>query len=115
MKLMRWTAGVVLAAGALGLLVGCDKLTRNHYEMLEQNVSTTDDVQRTIGHPDYKLEGQWHYERVDKHLNVFIDFNENGVVVRKQWIDTGEREWEDTEKPGDTDKFEKTTIRNLKE
>ena|GEM_PF-3185298 len=115
MRMTRWTTGVVLAVGAVLVVGGCDKLTRNHYDMIVQDVSTTDDVARTIGDPSYEVPGQWHYERVDKHLNVIIGFNEGGVVVRKQWIDTGEGVWEDTEQPGETDAHESTTIRTINE
>jgi hypothetical protein len=114
MRIPRWTIRVALVLSAALVLSGCDKLTRNHYEMIQQNVSNTDDVQRTIGDPNYRVDGQWHYDRVDKHLNVIIDFNEGGVVVRKQWIDANEGVWEDTEQPGETDSHQKTTIRNLK-
>ncbi|MFH0980608.1 MAG: hypothetical protein V2A79_03600 [Planctomycetota bacterium] len=115
MRTTRWMTGVILAAGTVAAVGGCDKLTRNHYEMIQQSVSTTDDVARTIGDPSDKLPGQWHYEREDKHLNVIIDFNDQGVVVRKQWIDAMAPEWEDTEKPGETDKYESTQIRNIKD
>ena len=113
MRTAQWTMGVMLVAGAVLMLGACDNLTRNHYEMILQNVSTTDDVARTIGDPDSMLEGQWQYERVDKHLNVIIDFNDDGVVVRKQWISAGEGVWDDTEKPGETDAHESTTIRTI--
>ncbi len=113
MKLVKWTAGLTLAVGMFVVLAGCDKLTRNHYEMIQQNVSSMDDVERTIGKPDYRLDGQWHYDRVDRHLNVVVDFSEQGVVVRKQWIDTRKEVWEDTEMPGETDTHEKTTIRKI--
>ncbi len=115
MRTTKWTTGVTLLAGAFLVLGGCDKLTRAHYEMIVQDVSSTDDVARTIGDPDIKLDDQWHYERVDKHLNVIIHFNDDGVVVRKQWIDTMKGEWEDTEKPEDSDSYESTEIRHLDE
>ena len=115
MRMMRRATGVVLVAGVVLAVGGCDRLTRNHYDMIVQNVSSTDDVAKTIGDPSYKVPGQWHYERVDKHLNVIIEFNEDGVVVRKQWIDAGEGVWDDTEKPGETDAHESTTIRTINE
>lgn len=115
MRITKWITGVVFMAGILMVLGGCDKLTRNHYEMIVLNVSTTDDVSRTIGSPNIKMDDQWHYERVDKHLNVIIHFNDQSVVVRKQWIDAPKMEWDDTEKPGDSDNYESTNIRRINE
>ncbi|MCK4658489.1 MAG: hypothetical protein KAV82_03115 [Phycisphaerae bacterium] len=117
MRITKWTTGVMLAAGILLVSGGCaDKLTRSHFEMIELNISNTDDVARTIGDPSYKLDDQWHYERVDKHLNVIINFSDQGVVARKQWIDArGDGVWEDTQQPGDTDTHESTKIRSINE
>ena len=98
----------VLAAVAL---CGCDQLTRSHYEMIIVNQSTTLDVEKTLGEADYKLPDQWHYERVDDHRNVIIDFNDDGVVTRKQWVEEGE--WDDTQKPDDDDTYESTEIRDI--
>ncbi|HEV8261141.1 MAG TPA: hypothetical protein VGM03_14480 [Phycisphaerae bacterium] len=101
---------------ALLLLVGCDKLTRNHFEMIQQGVSDKDDVERTIGKPDHVLDDQWHYERVDKHLNVQVDFDERGLVSRKQWIDATTGEWSDTTTPpADQSTRESTRIRRSKD
>ncbi|MCP4590523.1 MAG: hypothetical protein GY842_07255 [bacterium] len=113
MRTKGWIPG--LALGLVGILAvcGCDKLTRNHYEMIVQNVSTTDDVARTIGPPSHELPGQWHYTREDKHLTVIIDFSDGDVVVRKQWVDGLAAEWDDTQKPGDTDSYESTKIREI--
>ena len=57
-----------------------------------QDVSTTEDVAKALGEPTNELPWYWHYERLDPSLNVFINFNADGVVTRKQWIDasTGE-------------------------
>ena len=115
MKNTKWTTGALLIVGAMLLVGGCDKLTRAHYEMIVLNVSTTDDVARTIGPPNIKMDTNWNYERVDKHLSVIIDFSDDGVVVRKQWIDGMANQWEDTEKPGDSDTYETTQIRTINE
>ena len=98
-----------------GVLTGCaDKLTRSHYEMIVVDTSTKLDAEKTLGDPSYRLDDQWHYERVEKHLNVFIHFNDQAVVTRKQWI-TGEG-WEDTEEPpADRSHYEATKGRTIKE
>jgi len=116
MRMRRWATCAILLPGVLLVLGGCaDKLTRNHYEMIVVNTSTADDVSRTIGEPNHpKLPELWLYERVDKHLIVKIEFS--GVtVIRKEWIDAMAEEWEDTDQPGDTDNYESTKIRKIKE
>lgn len=94
------------------LLTGCqDKLTHENFGQIRQNVSTRPIVTGLIGEPDDRLVNRWSYERPDKHLFVFIDFDEDGYVSRKQWIDAMSAEWEDT-KPmeGDQDFRESTRI-----
>jgi hypothetical protein len=105
----------MLAVSGVLFLGGCaDKLTRSRFEMIEVHVSDKDDVARTLGDPSRQLDDQWHYERVDKHLNVIIEFDDGGVVIRKQWIDAMAEEWEDTEKDtGDGDSYESTKIRDI--
>jgi len=103
---------VLLAAGTcFALLTGCDPLTRERFEMITIDVDRQFDVEKMIGPPDYRLEGQWHYERIDKHLNVKVEFDESGVVTRKEWIDAMAETWEDTDDPGDEPTYETTTIR----
>lgn len=97
---------------ALVALAGCDQLTHEHYNMITVNVDREMDVAKMIGDPDDKLPGQWHYDRPDKHLHVIIDFSDEGVVVRKQWIDAAGENWEDTrEAPGDESDYESTEYR----
>ena len=101
----------LMVATAL-LLTGCqDKLTHENFGQIRQNVSTRPIVTGLIGEPDDRLVNRWSYERPDKHLFVFIDFDEDGYVSRKQWIDAMSAEWEDT-KPmeGDQDSRESTRI-----
>ncbi|UCG15784.1 MAG: hypothetical protein JSV19_10860 [Phycisphaerales bacterium] len=111
-----WSLAVLVGMGVI-LLSGCaDKLTRTHYDMIVVNTSDKFDVEQTLGEPTYKVGDQWHYERVDKHLNVFIHFDAAGNVERKQWIDAMSSEWEDTESPPqDRPQSESTTIRTINE
>ena len=111
MKVRSTLLVLVMAGTCFTLLTGCDPLTRERYEMITLNVDQQFDVEKMIGPPDYKLPGQWHYERVDKHLNVKIEFDENGVVTRKEWIDALAETWEDTQQPGDEPTYETTEIR----
>jgi len=109
---MRKSLCAVLAIGvSVAMLSGCDNLTRERYEMITVNVDREMDVAKMIGDPDYRMPEKWHYERVDKHLNVFIHFNDGGTVVRKEWIDTLNDTWEDTKDPGDDPSYESTEIR----
>ena len=91
--------------------VGCDQLTREHYEMITVNVDKEFDVDKMIGEPDSKISGLWLYEREDKHLVVKIEFDNEGVVTRKEWIDAMSGTWDDSKDPGDDTVYESTTIR----
>ena len=95
----------------VGCLTGCDTLTRERFDMINVDSSTKVDVQYTLGRPSTQLPDRWQYERPVRHLNVFVDFHKNGVVSRKQWIDAATGEWADTQKSGDSDTSESTTIR----
>ncbi len=96
-------------------LCGCaDKLTRERYNMIVVDTSTKTDVEYTLGQPTRHLPDEWHYERPDKHLNVFIHFNDQNVVTRKQWVDAESAEWDDTQSPPrDRSHHESTTIRTI--
>jgi hypothetical protein len=106
-------AGVLLL-GLAGLLGGCDKLKRERFEMIRVQVDAKGDVEKLIGPPDYKLPAQWHYERDDQHLIVRVDFDDNGVVTRKQWIDAMAARWDDSQSPDKQPASESTTIKTRK-
>ncbi len=102
-----------LAAGVgSAVLCGCaDKLTRENYDMILVNSSDKVDVEQILGEPTNKLDDRWHYERVDAHLNVFIHYDEMGIVSRKQWMGSSTGEWHDTyTPPSDRSEVETTTI-----
>jgi len=95
----RGLLAVLAATAGLMALTGCDKLTRKHFDMLQVGSSDRMEVEKTIGddrHPGF--DDLWHYERIDKHMNVLIHFDDKGVVSRKEWhdmvnsihVDTGE-------------------------
>ncbi len=105
----------LLAICGCALLTGCDNLTRSRFEMIEIGHAERFDVQKTIGDPSYPEVGnEWHYERVDKHLNVLINFDEQGKVERKRWLDSLNNDHYDS-KPsgGDTDTYESTEVRTI--
>ena len=106
----------VAAVGLLGLLcltvsTGCDPLTRNRFDMIKVDVAGEGDVRGTIGEPTRVLPGHWHYERPERHLNVLIDFNDQGVVSRKQWIDAVGNEWFDSQPPQEETTGESIRVR----
>ncbi len=89
---------VTIAIGSFLFTVGCqDKLTHDNFSRIQQRASTQREVELTIGEPDQKIGTRWMWERPDKHLTAMIDYDEQGLVSRKQWIDGTTGTWEDTE------------------
>ena len=107
-------ANLALTVAVMLVAAGCETLTRSRFEMISVNASTRDDVRQTLGPPSHELGERWQFERPERHLNVLIDFNENGVVTRKQWIDANTGEWTDTKPPDPNGSTESTTIRTIK-
>jgi hypothetical protein len=97
-------------SAAVAALAGCEKLTRERFEMIRVQMDAKADVEKLIGPADYKLPSQWHYERDDQHLVVRIDFDNKGVVARKQWIDAMHADWKDSQPPDEIPVRESTTI-----
>ena len=92
-------AVVVLALAGVVLVAGCakDKLTRDNFMLVRQDVSTQADVEGLIGEPEEKIDSRWLYERHKKGLVVLVEFDRRGKVERKQWIDTDTAEWYDSD------------------
>lgn len=94
-------------AVSLLLVGGCrntpDRLTYDNYSRITQHTSTQTEVSALLGEPTNRLGEQWIYERPKQHLFVFVDFDGQGRVSRKQWIDAPSGTWDDTrpqEAPG---------------
>ncbi|HNQ21755.1 MAG TPA: hypothetical protein PKK06_01530 [Phycisphaerae bacterium] len=79
-------------------LAGCakDKLTRERFDMVQQHMTTQAQVADLLGEPTEQLGSQWFFERHDRGVTVLIDFDQEGQVARKQWIDANTREWFDS-------------------
>lgn len=93
----RWLL-VAIVPGLAAVLPGCqDPLRHRNFDHIQVNASTQGEVARIIGEPSQKVENQWLYERPAKHLTALVDFDESGVVTRKQWIDGTNAVWEDSE------------------
>ncbi len=82
------------------LVCGCrstpDRLTYDNYSRVAQHSSTQTEVSALLGEPTNRLGEQWIYERPKQHLFVFVDFDDQGRVSRKQWIDAPSGTWDDT-------------------
>jgi hypothetical protein len=100
---MRDTMRIAFAvvAGLVGLiLTGCatkDRLTYDNFQQLRVHSATQADVVELIGEPDNRLGDMWMYHRPDAHLEVMIDFDEQGRVTRKQWVDGAGEHWHDSQ------------------
>ena len=106
----------IAAACGLAGLTGCaDKLTRLHFDMVQIGQAERYDVKETLGEDHYpELGNIWHYERVDKHINVLIHFDEQGKVWRKEWHDTLNEVHYDSQQPDANTSIEKsTTVRQM--
>lgn len=73
-----------------------DRLTYDNYARVTPYQSTQGEVSSSLGEPTSRLGQQWIYERPQQHLYVFIDFDDQGRVTRKQWVDAPSGKWDDT-------------------
>jgi len=92
---------VIFVAGSVAVaLFGCaqkhDKLAYDNFAQIRTQVHSRDDVEAILGEPDQRFDDRFMYERPDKHLHVFIEFDANGRVTRTQWIDGLGETWQDT-------------------
>ncbi len=77
--------------------LGCSEnlVTRHHYDMIMEGTSTKIEVEKTLGDTYLKRGGnEWEYDESDRHLTVYIHFDNKGVVERKEWIDGRTGEWD---------------------
>lgn len=90
-KICMTVCGLVLVT----VLVGCEnKLTRDNYDLIKQGVSTKTEVECTLGKPEADHGDFWEYEDEGKHLSVYVHWNADGKVERKEWIDGRTGEWD---------------------
>ena len=91
-------AVVMLALAGVVLVAGCakDKLTHDNFMLVRQDVSTQADVSDLIGEPQERIDNRWLYERHKKGLIVLVEFDRQGKVERKQWINADTAEWYDS-------------------
>ena len=115
MNSRRIASLAMLAVLGIFVCTGCaDKLTRARFDMIQVGYADHFDVEKTIGEPSDKLDTTWHYERVDKHLNVMIHFDDQSKVWRKEWHDTLDGVHYDSAEPGaDADTYESTRVRKI--
>src|SRR3990172_2325483 len=95
-RTVLWLGGLV--AMSLG---GCaqnrDKLAYDNFTQIRTQVHPREDVEAILGEPDHRLDDRFMYERPDKHLHVFVEFDANGRVTRTQWIDGLGETWRNTD------------------
>ncbi|MFQ5430841.1 MAG: hypothetical protein ACE5E1_11080 [Phycisphaerae bacterium] len=107
----RWYT-IGLSLFALVSLAGCaeNKLTRENYDLIMQGKSTQLEVEKTLGDDHLIRRGrEWEYDDRDRHLTVYINFDERGLVSRKQWVDASTDEWDDTQKGPEGEKIHEET------
>ncbi len=90
---------VVLVLG--GMFVGAcastpDQVMHRNYTQIHENASTRAEVGSLLGSPEHRIGDQWMYTRPEQHLTVIVDFDANGKVIRKQWVDGKTGSWEDS-------------------
>jgi hypothetical protein len=93
------------ACGVVALWVGAcqsppDRLVYENFRQIRPQLSTEADVVSLLGEPSHRLGELWMYERPEKHLFAKIEFDADGRVVDKDWIDGAEGVWEDVDDPG---------------
>ena len=93
---------MLLTLGFATLFLGAcqsapDKFVHRNFSLIRAQHSTQGDVIALIGEPSHQLGDLWMYERPEKHLFAKIEFDENGNVVEKDWIDGVKGEWEDSD------------------
>jgi len=112
------TAGRLAAVAVFGLvlLLGCDQLTRERFDLVRIGHAQRFDVEQMLGQASYpEIDNMWHYERVERHLNALIYFDEAGRVCRKEWHDSLAGVHYDSAEPWDDDAavYESTTVRQI--
>ncbi len=93
-------AASVVALGAVSCQAPKDRLLHANYLRVEPGVSTRADVRELLGEPDSQLGDLWLFNRPNKHLLVQVEFDDDGRVTRRQWIDARVEVWEDSQDPG---------------
>lgn len=93
-------ATVLLTIGST--LIGCatadHQIQYENFSRIQPHVTTRAEVVSLLGEPDHRMgDDWWMYRRPEEHLHAIVEFDENGHVSRKQWIDAeGNEVWEDS-------------------
>lgn len=93
-----WSACLFVA----GLLGGCrsnprDMLIQRNFSQVHPSTTTRAEVSAMLGAPEHRIGDTWMYTRPERHLTVIIDFDDQGRVARKQWIDGESGRWNDSD------------------
>jgi len=96
--MIQKTCLAVLTAVLMLTLVGCaeNKLTRQNYDLVKEGMSTKLEVEATLGEPYADRGDCWDYENEDEFLTIYIYWDKNGKVAKKEWISGKDGTWEGT-------------------
>ncbi|HWL92239.1 MAG TPA: hypothetical protein VNT79_01780 [Phycisphaerae bacterium] len=81
-------AAIGLSSVVFLSLTGCAKsqLTRQNYDLIRVGSSNKEEVKSALGEQHLVDRGnQWEYDDSKQSVSVWFEFDDNGVVTRKQW------------------------------
>lgn len=90
----------LVVLGVVGCAQNQDRLAYDNFSQIRTQVHSREDVVAILGEPDQRFNDRFMYERPEKHLHVFVEFDDKGRVTRTQWIDGLGETWHDTEDAG---------------
>src|SRR3989304_6065452 len=64
-----------VAIGLAGCAQKRDRLAYDNFTQIRTQVHSRDDVEAILGEPDQRFDDRFMYERPDKHLHVFLEFD----------------------------------------
>lgn len=90
---------------------GCakDMVTLEHFNLIIKDTSTKNDVRATMGDKYVDRGDHWEYERTDRAVSAFFYFDDDGTVIKKDWIDTREGTWNSSDEEPEGDKVYDST------
>jgi len=79
----------------LPVLTGCAKelLTRERYDTVMVGKSDKLDVKQTLGEKYVDRSDHWEYEDPQRSLTVYVYWNDDDRVAKKEWINAKTGEW----------------------
>ena len=98
---MRFLMHIALLITACGMLAaGCASKPRptfEGYSAFTPRATTQAEVVAAFGNPDQVMDNQWYYSGVHREQTCIIEFDSNGYLARKQWMDAANHRWHDSQ------------------